>query len=97
MKNLQGSLRLFCSEKSESKEETNEPEPDLTEEENLKRLDLNWDMKRKDNNSYNDLEVLEGLQPNKNFQSLRIHGFRGTRLHNNIFVEFKRDIFEWLQ
>ncbi|XP_050947648.1 putative disease resistance protein RGA3 [Cucumis melo] len=64
LKNLQGSLSLLCLEKVESKEEANGVV--LAEKENLKELHLNWHIKRKDNNRYNDLKVLEGLQPNKN-------------------------------
>ena len=90
LKNLQGSLSLLCSEKVESKEEANGA--NLAEKENLKELHLNWDMERKDNNSYNDLEVLEGLQPNQNLQSLIIHSFAERRLPNKIFVENLRVI-----
>uniref|UniRef100_A0A9I9DPY0 Disease resistance protein RGA3 n=1 Tax=Cucumis melo TaxID=3656 RepID=A0A9I9DPY0_CUCME len=85
LKNLQDSLNLLCLEKVESKEEAKGA--NLAEKENLKELNLSWSMKRKDNDSYNDLEVLEGLQPNQNLQILRIHDFTERRLPNKIFVE----------
>uniref|UniRef100_A0A9I9DXL5 Disease resistance protein RGA3 n=2 Tax=Cucumis melo TaxID=3656 RepID=A0A9I9DXL5_CUCME len=90
LKNLQGSLSLSCLEKVENKEEANGA--NLAEKENLKELHLNWDMERKDNNSYNDLEVLEGLEPSKNLRSLKIHYFAGRRLPNHIFVENLREV-----
>nr|ABB91438.1 R-FOM-2 [Cucumis melo] len=85
LKNLQGSSNLLCLEKVESKEEAKGA--NLAEKENLKELNLSWSMKRKDNDNYNDLEVLEGLQPNQNLQILRIHDFTERRLPNKIFVE----------
>uniref|UniRef100_A0A9I9DWZ3 Uncharacterized protein n=1 Tax=Cucumis melo TaxID=3656 RepID=A0A9I9DWZ3_CUCME len=68
------------------------PLKNLQENENLKELYLNWPMERNDNNGYNDLEVLEGLQPNQNLQSLKILHFAGKHLPNNIFVENLRKI-----
>ena len=85
LKNLQGCLSLLCLEKVESKEEANGT--NLAEKEKLKDLHLSWSNERKDNNNYNDLEVLEGLQPNQNLQSLGIYNFAERRLPNKIFVE----------
>lgn len=73
----------------ESKEEASRAH--LVDKENLNELELFWCVERKDN-KYNDLEVLEGLQPNKNLQSLQIHNFAGTRFPNKIFVENLRVI-----
>ncbi|TYK05689.1 disease resistance protein RGA2-like [Cucumis melo var. makuwa] len=90
LKNLQGN-RVFCVwRKLNSKEEANGA--NFAEKENLKELYLNWPMERNDNNGYNDLEVLEGLQPNQNLQSLKILHFAGKHLPNNIFVENLRKI-----
>ncbi|KGN58559.1 disease resistance protein RGA2 [Cucumis sativus] len=86
LKNLKRCLSVLCLEKVESKEEAKGA--DLAGKENLMALHLGWSMNRKDN----DLEVLEGLQPNINLQSLRITNFAGRHLPNNIFVENLREI-----
>ncbi|XP_022152034.1 disease resistance protein RGA2-like [Momordica charantia] len=87
LKNLKGSLKLYCLEQVKSKEEASSAK--LVDKENLDSLAFHWINGygiRKVNNQ-NDLEVLEGLQPHKNLQSLEIWKFEGKFLPNKIFVE----------
>ncbi|XP_038901555.1 putative disease resistance protein RGA3 [Benincasa hispida] len=88
LKDLQGILSLLHLEKVESKEEA---ESANLAEKNLNGLHLHWSVERKDNR-YNDLEVLEGLQPTRNLQSLSINDFAGNCLPQKIMVENLRKI-----
>ncbi|XP_022148515.1 disease resistance protein RGA2-like [Momordica charantia] len=87
LKNLKGSLNLCFLEKVESKEEARAAK--LVEKENLDELEFEWSQShlRKDNDSYKDFEILEGLQPHKNLRSLSIERSAIKSLPNNIFVE----------
>ncbi|XP_022145177.1 putative disease resistance protein RGA3 [Momordica charantia] len=83
LKNLKGRLRLSNLERVKSKEEAIAAK--LVEKKNLHELTFDWslDFERNDDDS----EVLEGLQPHKNLQSLNIMNFGGQVLPEAIFVE----------
>ena len=86
LRNLKGLLKLQRLEHVESKEEAETAK--LVEKENLEEVHFVWtkERKRKVENK-NDLEVLEGLQPPKNVEYLRIKYFLGGCLPNQTFVE----------
>ncbi|XP_022145104.1 disease resistance protein RGA2-like [Momordica charantia] len=86
LKNLKGKLQLSCLERVESKEESIVAK--LVEKKNLQELIFEWSSRFEGKNSrYSELEVLEGLQPHKNLQSLTVIGFGGQVLGDAIFVE----------
>lgn len=89
LKNLKGSLELYGLEQVESKEEARRT--NFLEKVNLEQLEFNWPSETK-NEIYNSFEVLEGLQPHKNLQTLNIYDFPGKCLPNKIFVENLRAI-----
>ncbi|XP_022145156.1 putative disease resistance RPP13-like protein 1 [Momordica charantia] len=84
LKNLRGILQLSCLERVESKEEAVAAK--LVEKKNLHELILEWSSDFEGNDG-NELEVLEGLQPHQNLQSLTITEYRGQVLGDAIFVE----------
>ncbi|XP_022145105.1 disease resistance protein RGA2-like [Momordica charantia] len=86
LNDLKGSLRLFSLKRVRSKEEAIAAK--LMGKKNLRKLTLNWSTNffEKDSN-HNDMEVLEGLQPHNNLQSLSILHFAGQVLPNGVFVE----------
>ncbi|XP_038904500.1 disease resistance protein RGA2-like, partial [Benincasa hispida] len=92
LKNLKGALNLTNLEKVQSKEEARAAK--LVEKKNLHHLLFHWTFfyKEGEYDKYNKVQVLEGLQPHKNLQSLNISGFRGEVLPNSTFVENLVDI-----
>ncbi|KAA0044619.1 putative disease resistance protein RGA3 isoform X1 [Cucumis melo var. makuwa] len=85
LKDLKGRLELSNLDRIENKEEAMSSK---LVEKNLCELLLEWDLHiLRECSSYNDLEVLEGLQPHKNLQFLSIINFAGQLLPAAIFVE----------
>ncbi|XP_022145229.1 putative disease resistance protein RGA4 [Momordica charantia] len=88
LNHLKGSLRLLNLERVKSKEEAIAAK--LIEKNNLCELTLHWNSSscgEEGYNNRNDSEVLEGLQPHRNLQSLSIFHFGGHALPNVVFVE----------
>ncbi|XP_022145154.1 putative disease resistance protein RGA3 [Momordica charantia] len=91
-KNLKGGLNLFCLERVRSKKEA--MAANLVEKENISYLRFQWSLiGEREGSNYNDFDVLEGLQPHKNLQVLRIRNFSGELLPNGIFVENLVEIY----
>ncbi|CAK9313842.1 unnamed protein product, partial [Citrullus colocynthis] len=61
----------------------------LAEKENISDLDFQWSWRSERGLDFNnnDLNVLEGLQPQKNLKALKIKNFAGESLPTGIFVE----------
>ncbi|XP_073141329.1 disease resistance protein RGA2-like [Henckelia pumila] len=74
LKNLEGKLRIWNLEKVGGKEESERAL--LSEKKNLEVLKFVWSESSR-NESNNDCEVLEGLQPHPNLKGLTIQNFRG--------------------
>ncbi|XP_038874765.1 putative disease resistance protein RGA3 [Benincasa hispida] len=92
LKNLKGKLSLFCLERVKNKKEAMAAK--LVEKENIFHLDFQWGWKHvREGSSYNDLDVLDGLQPHKNLQALTIQNFAGELLPSRIFVENLVEIY----
>ncbi|XP_038900029.1 putative disease resistance protein RGA3 [Benincasa hispida] len=93
LRNLKGKLNLLCLERVKSKKEA--MAANLVEKGNISFLYFHWTLRceRSEGSNYNDLNVLEGLQPHKNLQALRIHNFLGKLLPNGIFVENLVEIY----
>lgn len=93
LKNLKGKLSLLCLERVKNKKEATAAK--LVEKEHIYHLDFLWGWKseREEGRSYNDLDVLEGLQPHENLQALRIQNFAGELLPSRIFVENLVEIY----
>ncbi|XP_038877687.1 putative disease resistance protein RGA1 [Benincasa hispida] len=86
LKNLKDELILTNLEKLKSKEEAMAAK--LVEKKKLRRLLFRWTLfYGVEYDKHNFVQVLEGLQPHKNLQSLNISGFGGEVLPNDIFVE----------
>ena len=87
LKNLKGKLTLTNLWRVQNKDEAMAAK--LVEKKNLRHLNL-WFFetdKRGEDDEDGIVQVLEGLQPHKNLQSLEILGFRGKVLPTGIFVE----------
>ncbi|KAA0044611.1 hypothetical protein IC582_017233 [Cucumis melo] len=93
LRNLKGNLNLLCLERVKSKMEA--MAANLVEKGNISFLYFYWTLRseRSEGSNYNDLNVLEGLQPHKNLQALRIRNFLGKLLPNVIFVENLVEIY----
>ncbi|XP_038895415.1 disease resistance protein RGA2-like isoform X2 [Benincasa hispida] len=85
LKNLKGSLDLGSLGEVKSKEEAMGAR--LIEKKNLTKLAFYWNSSSEEEDNLNELEVLEGLQPHNNLQSLSILHYNGQAFPNNIFVE----------
>ncbi|KAK4409454.1 hypothetical protein Sango_0018400 [Sesamum angolense] len=77
LKNLKGEVAIRKLEHVNGKEEA--ARACLTEKPNIHKLKLVWSGSREDNN-FNDEQVLEGLEPPPNIKSLSIEGFSGDNL-----------------
>ncbi|XP_023521028.1 putative disease resistance protein RGA3 [Cucurbita pepo subsp. pepo] len=84
LKDLKGKFSLLHLEQIKSKTEA--MAANLVDKEKISDLYFEWSFEREDCGE-NDLNVLEGLQPHKSLQALRIHNFGGELLPNGIFVE----------
>lgn len=94
LKNLKGTLTLKNLQKVQNKEEAMAAK--LVEKKNLRHLIFQWlldSYKRGEYEEDDSVQVLEGLQPHKNLQSLEIRGFQGKALHDSIFVENLVEIY----
>lgn len=92
LRNLRSNLNLLCLERVKSKKEA--MAANLVEKRNISHLYFHWSLRcERSEGSNNDLNVLEGLQPHKNLQALRIHNFLGELLPNDIFVENLVEIY----
>ncbi|XP_022145224.1 putative disease resistance protein RGA3 [Momordica charantia] len=92
LKNLKGKLSLLRLERVKSKKEAMTAK--LVEKDNISDLYFQWCLiGERQGSNYNDLNVLEGLQPHKNLQVLRIHNFAGELLPNGTFVEKLVEIY----
>ncbi|XP_023527716.1 putative disease resistance protein RGA3 [Cucurbita pepo subsp. pepo] len=92
LKNLKGNLSLYCLERVKNKKEAMAAK--LVEKEKIFHLEFQWGWKHeREGDNYNDLDVLEGLQPHKNLQALRIRNFAGELLPSRIFVENLVEIY----
>ncbi|KAL0396130.1 UNVERIFIED_CONTAM: Disease resistance protein SUMM2 [Sesamum calycinum] len=84
LKNLKGGVAICKLEHVNGKEEA--ARACLTEKPSIHKLKLVWssysffDERRLECNSFNEEEVLEGLEPHPNIKSLRIEGFSGDNL-----------------
>nr|XP_027076196.1 putative disease resistance protein RGA3 [Coffea arabica] len=78
LNNLKGKLSIHNLQLVKDKEEAEEA--NLSEKANLfsLRLEWAWDRDREDDN-YNDKDVLDGLQPHPNLKELAIRGFMGDQ------------------
>ncbi|KAA0044614.1 disease resistance protein RGA2-like [Cucumis melo var. makuwa] len=86
LKNLRGKLQLSNLEQVRSKQEAIAAK--LVNKKNLRELTFEWSIDLlREFSSYNDFEVLEGLQPPKNLTSLKITNFGGKFLPAGTFVE----------
>ncbi|KAL4023963.1 hypothetical protein IC575_017733 [Cucumis melo] len=86
LKNLKGELNLFHLKRVKSKNEA--MAANLAKKENISDLYFQWSwLSEREDCSNNDLNVLEGLQPHKNLQALKIENFGGEILPNGLFVE----------
>ncbi|KAL4031419.1 hypothetical protein IC575_009697 [Cucumis melo] len=88
LKNLKGKLTLTDLWRVQNKDEAMAAK--LVEKKNLRHLVLNfYGMFHRTGEDYekNTDQVLEGLQPHKNLQSLKICGFEGKFWPTSIFVE----------
>ncbi|XP_048423178.1 putative disease resistance protein RGA3 [Pyrus x bretschneideri] len=72
---LKGELVIGSLEFVRDKEEAMESK--LVEKANLRKLILEWGKER--NGNFLDEDILEGLQPHPNLESLKIEKFKGTR------------------
>ncbi|XP_022145115.1 LOW QUALITY PROTEIN: putative disease resistance protein RGA3 [Momordica charantia] len=94
LKNLKGKISLLHLERVESKKEA--MAANLVEKDNISDLyfEWNWGEEREAGKNYNDdLDVLEGLQPHKNLQTLGIRKFPGKIMPNAIFIENLVEIY----
>ncbi|XP_031741283.1 disease resistance protein RGA2-like [Cucumis sativus] len=88
LKDLKGTLTLKNLQNVQNKDEAMAAK--LVEKKYLRHLIFQWFLNLYDRGEYDEddnKQVLEGLQPHKNVQSLDIRGFQGRVLNNNIFVE----------
>ncbi|KAH6791373.1 hypothetical protein C2S51_006379 [Perilla frutescens var. frutescens] len=76
LKNLKGKIKISCLEEVHSKEEAEKA--NIYQKSNLFELSFEWDLRR-EGESRNDKNVLEGLQPHPNLKKLEINGFLAKR------------------
>ncbi|XP_042438379.1 putative disease resistance protein RGA1 [Zingiber officinale] len=90
LKQLRGKLRITNLENVENKDEANIAS--LKSKEHLNELELEWTSMQESDSDVNlhiSEQVLEGLQPHHNIQSLTIRGYNGARppnwLHGQVY------------
>ncbi|XP_034197301.1 putative disease resistance protein RGA1 [Prunus dulcis] len=75
---LKGELTISSLEHVKDKDEAKKS--NLAGKTNIRKLTLAWGYDRERNNKASDVDVLEGLQPNRELEILKIYNFMGVKL-----------------